>query len=65
MLGVAADAKNQPNGYPVPVDITFSFITGEPGSYVWNCEDPCGQSYQSFGGGMSERGWMSGTVTVV
>jgi hypothetical protein len=65
MLAVAADAKNEANGYPAPVDITFSFITGDPGEYVWNCEDPCGQSYQEFGGVMSARGWMSGTVTVV
>ena len=65
MMGVPANAKNEANGYPKPVDITFSFVTGDPGEYVWNCEDPCGQSYQSFGGVMSERGWMSGTVTVV
>jgi hypothetical protein len=65
MLGVASDAPTQANGYPAPVDVTFSFITGDPGEYVWNCEDPCGNSYVQFGGVMSQRGWMSGTVSVV
>jgi hypothetical protein len=65
MLAVPSNAKNEANGYPKPQDITFSFITGGPGEYVWNCEDPCGNGYVDFGGVMSERGWMSGTVTVV
>lgn len=65
MLAVPNNAKNEANGYPKPVDITFSFITGEPGEYVWNCEDPCGSGYKDFGGVMSMRGWMSGTVKVV
>ena len=65
MLAVPANAKNEANGYPKPQDITFSFVTGGPGEYVWNCEDPCGSGYVMFGGVMSQRGWMSGTVTVV
>jgi len=65
MLAVPNNAKNEANGYPKAQDITFSFITGAPGEYVWNCEDPCGSGYVDFGGVMSERGWMSGTVTVV
>lgn len=65
MLAVPSSAKSEANGYPAPQTITFSFITGEPGDYVWNCEDPCGYGYVDFGGVMSERGWMSGTVTVV
>ena len=65
MLAVPNQAKNEANGYPKAQEITFSFITGEPGEYVWNCEDPCGSGYVDFGGVMSERGWMSGTVTVV
>jgi len=53
------------NGYPVkPQIITFSFITGAPGKYQWNCEFPCGISYQSFGGPMSTIGYMAGTMTV-
>ena len=65
MLAVANNAKNEANGYPKPQEITFSFMTGDPGEYIWNCEDPCGNGYVDFGGVMSERGWMSGTVTVV
>ncbi len=65
MLAVPDSAKNEANGYPKPQDITFTFITGDPGEYIWNCEDPCGDGYVAFGGVMSERGWMSGTVTVV
>lgn len=48
-----------------PKTVTFSFYTGEPGSYVWNCEFPCGDLYQEFGGPMQQRGWMSGTFEVV
>jgi hypothetical protein len=51
--------------YPKPNVVTFSFITGGPGAYVFNCEFPCGDGfYQSFGGPMSTRGYMSGTLTV-
>lgn len=65
MKGVPNNAKNEANGYPKPEIIEFSFITGDPGEYVWNCEDPCGDSYQNFGGVMQARGWMSGRITVV
>jgi hypothetical protein len=65
MQGVPANAKNEANGYPAPQVITFSFVTPGPGEYVWNCEDPCGDSYQNFGGVMQQRGWMSGTIEVV
>lgn len=65
MMGVSANAKNEANGYPAPQTIEFSFITGDPGEYVWNCEDPCGDLYQNFGGVMQARGWMSGKISVV
>jgi hypothetical protein len=52
--------------YPRPNVVTFSFITKGPGTYVWNCEFPCGDGYYAkFGGPMSTRGYMSGTFTVV
>ncbi len=52
--------------YPAPHVVTFSFITGGPGEYVWNCEFPCGDGYYAkFGGPMATRGYMSGTFTVV
>lgn len=65
MLAVGDNAKNEANGYPKAQVVEFSFITGAPGEYIWNCEDPCGSGYVDFGAVMSERGWMSGTVTVV
>lgn len=58
-------AKNLANGYPEPHVVTFSFLTKGPGEYVFNCEFPCGDgTYAKFGGPMSTRGYMSGTVTV-
>jgi hypothetical protein len=51
--------------YPAPHVVVFSFITHGPGTYVWNCEFPCGDGYYAkFGGPMSTRGYMSGTLTV-
>jgi hypothetical protein len=51
--------------YPKPNVVTFSFMTGGAGKYVWNCEFPCGDgTYAKFGGPMSTRGYMSGTLTV-
>lgn len=63
---VADDAQPVGNAmYPPPHVVTFSFITGSRGDYIWNCEYPCGDGYyQSFGGPMSTRGYMSGTLTV-
>lgn len=51
--------------YPKPYAVTFSFMTHGKGRYVWNCEFPCGDGYYAkFGGPMSTRGYMSGTLTV-
>jgi hypothetical protein len=51
--------------YAKPNVVTFSFMTGGKGRYVFNCEFPCGDGYYAkFGGPMSTRGYMSGTVTV-
>ena len=60
------NAPNLDNGYPAPHVVTFSFITGGPGRYIWNCEYPCGDgTYAKFGGPMSVQGYMAGTLTVV
>lgn len=59
------DAPTQSNGYAAPRVITFSFITGDPGTYQWNCEFPCGAFYRDFGGPMSTIGYMAGTMKVV
>lgn len=63
---VADDAPLAPgSNYPKPIDVTFTFQTKGPGVYVWNCEFPCGDgTYAKFGGPMSKRGYMSGTLTV-
>ncbi len=63
---VPEDTPNAPGSdYPPPYVVVFSFVTGGPGDYVWNCEYPCGDgTYAKFGGPMSTRGYMSGTFTV-
>lgn len=52
--------------YPKPNVIKFSFKTGGPAVYEWNCEFPCGGSREGngFGEAMSSFGYMSGTLTV-
>lgn len=53
------------SAYQAPNIVTFSFVTGGKGEYAWNCEFPCGDGYYAkFGGPMSTRGYMSGTLTV-
>jgi hypothetical protein len=53
------------SAYAAPNVVRFSFITGGKGEYAWNCEFPCGDGYYAkFGGPMSTRGYMSGTLTV-
>jgi hypothetical protein len=52
--------------YAKPVVVKFSFTTGGPTVYEFNCEFPCGGSRegQGFGEAMSSYGYMSGTFTV-
>jgi hypothetical protein len=52
--------------YPKPEVVKFSFTTGGPAVYEWNCEFPCGGSRlgNGFGEAMSTFGYMSGTLTV-
>ncbi len=45
--------------------VVFSFISGSKGTYVWNCEFPCGTMVAGFGGPMSNFGYMSGFLHVV
>lgn len=60
------DAAVPDSGYTkTPNTVTFSFITGDAGEYVWNCEYPCGDGTTArFGGPMSTQGYMSGNFTV-
>jgi hypothetical protein len=52
--------------YPKPEVVKFSFNTGGPTVYNFNCEFPCGGSREGngFGQAMSSYGYMSGTITV-
>lgn len=50
---------------PNPIVEQFSFYVGGPGHYVWQCEYPCGNYYNGFGGPMSTNGYMNGTFDVV
>jgi hypothetical protein len=56
------DDKGMPD---TPVVTEFSFMTGSPGDYIWQCFDPCGSNFNGFGGPMSTKGYMSGTLKVV
>jgi hypothetical protein len=57
-----ADDFGMPNK---PVVTEFSFVTQGPGHYIWQCFDPCGSGFDGFGGPMSTKGYMSGTIDVV
>lgn len=47
------------------ITVTFSFMTGNAGTYTWQCMDPCGADPNGWGGPMATRGFMMGTLTVV
>jgi len=64
----AVDDANIPDsGYTTKPNVTtFTFITGDAGEYVWNCEYPCGDgTIAKFGSAMSTMGFMSGHFNVV
>jgi hypothetical protein len=68
--GVADDAKNQCENAPCTLDkahktITFSFRTGKPGKYRWQCFVPCAAGFiYGFGGPMQTIGYMDGFLNV-
>jgi hypothetical protein len=69
--GVADNAKNQCSEAPCTMDeahrtITFSFRTGKPGRYRWQCFVPCAAGFlYGFGGPMQTVGYMDGFLDVV
>ncbi|HEY2600418.1 MAG TPA: hypothetical protein VGI67_02605 [Thermoleophilaceae bacterium] len=71
LKGVADDAKNQCSVAPCPLSqahttITFTFRTGKPGKYRWQCFVPCAASFIFGNGGpMQSPGWMDGYLMVV
>jgi hypothetical protein len=69
--GVADNAKNQCAAAPCTSaqahrTITFTFRTGAPGRYRWQCFVPCAAGYLTgFGGPMQRLGYMDGFLNVV
>jgi hypothetical protein len=69
--GVADDAENQCEAAPCTLaqahrTISFSFRTGDPGRYRWQCFVPCGAGFiDGFGGPMQRLGYMDGYLDVV
>lgn len=70
--GVDGNAPNFCNqAAPCPTSaahntVKFSFHTGAPGTYTWQCFVPCGVGYiAGFGGPMSTYGYMNGYLKVV
>ena len=68
---VADDAKNQCGYAPCALStahrtITFTFKTGKPGHYRWQCFVPCAAGFTyGFGGPMQTIGYMDGFLNVV
>jgi hypothetical protein len=71
LKGVADDAKNQCSVAPCTLahahtTIAFTFRTGKPGTYRWQCFVPCAAAFVfGFGGPMQTIGWMDGKLKVV
>jgi hypothetical protein len=72
LLGLDSTTKNQCTGAPCDpkssahTTITFSFRTGAPGTYRWQCFVPCGAgNVLGNGGPMQTLGYMGGFLNVV
>ncbi len=71
LQGIADDAKNPCSSAPCDTasdhqTITFSFRTGAPGRYRWQCFVPCAAGYiYGNGGPMSTIGFMGGFLVAV
>ena len=69
--GVADNAKNQCGLAPCTLaeahqTISFTFRTGKPGTYRWQCFVPCAAGFiLGFGGPMQSLGYMDGLLHVV
>jgi hypothetical protein len=65
LTGEPDSAKTDAAGMPFqPMVTEFTFTTGAPGHYVWQCFVPCGTGFSGFGGPMGTDGYMNGTFTV-
>ena len=71
LIGVPDDAKNQCDAAPCPLakahrTIEFTFRTGAPGRYRWQCFVPCAAGFiYGFAGPMQTIGYMDGFLNVV
>jgi hypothetical protein len=69
--GIADDAKNPCSNAPCSLSYshtttTFTFRTGNPGLYRWQCFVPCAAGYiYGWGGPMQTVGYMDGFIKVV
>jgi hypothetical protein len=69
--GTAATAKNPCGNAPCPLSFdhtttSFTFKTGKPGLYRWQCFVPCAAGYiEGWGGPMQTVGYMDGFIKVV
>jgi hypothetical protein len=70
LKGVPDSAKNPCDEWPCTTKqdhntITFTFRTGKPGRYRWQCFVPCAAGFiDGFGGPMQAIGYMDGFVQV-
>jgi hypothetical protein len=70
LAAVPDDAKNQCEAAPCTAaeahrTITFTFRTGKPGRYRWQCFVPCAAGFiYGFGGPMQTIGYMDGFLNV-
>ena len=64
-LGVNVPIPGDPPTGHSDIAVTFSFMTGDAGTYTWQCMDPCGAGPSGWEGPMATRGYMMGTLTVV
>jgi hypothetical protein len=71
LMGVADAAKNQCGYAPCTMaqahqTIKFTFATGNPGHFRWQCFVPCAAGFvYGFGGPMQTIGYMDGFINVV
>jgi hypothetical protein len=71
LKGVPEEAENQCEEGPCSLSqahetITFTFHTGKPGRYRWQCFVPCAAGFLAgFGGPMQTIGYMDGFLEVV
>ena len=70
LAGIPDNAKNPCGGAPCTLSmdhrtITFTFHTGKPGHYRWQCFVPCAAGWlDGFGGPMQTIGYMDGFIDV-